>query len=42
RELASSHDRLPAQEGYGLLAWLGLHRGWFPWLGVRDVLGDDG
>lgn len=42
RELASSHDRLPAQEGYGLLAWLVLHRGWFPWLGVRDVLGDDG
>lgn len=40
REIASSQDHLPAQEGYGLLAWLVLHRGWFPWLGVRDVMGD--
>ena len=40
RELASSRDQMPAQEGYGLLAWLVLHRGWFPWLGVQDVLGD--
>ncbi|WP_309131637.1 GDSL-type esterase/lipase family protein [Brevibacterium sp.] len=41
REIASSRDHLPAQEGYGLLAWLVLHRGWFDWLGVEDVLGDD-
>lgn len=40
REIASSRDLLPAQEGYGLLAWLVLHRGWFPWLGVQDALGD--
>lgn len=40
REIASSRDHLPAQEGYGLLAWLVLHRGWFPWLGVQDVMGD--
>src|SRR5699024_12885098 len=40
REVASSRDHLPAQEGYGLLAWLVLHRGWVHWLGVRDVLGD--
>lgn len=40
RELASSRNHLPAQEGYGLLAWLVLHRGWFQWLGVQDVLGD--
>ncbi|GAA4284051.1 GDSL-type esterase/lipase family protein [Brevibacterium daeguense] len=34
RDLASSADGLPGQEGYGLLAWLVLHRGWFDWLGV--------
>lgn len=41
REIASSRDHLPAQEGYGLLAWLVLHRGWFPWLGVTDVMGEN-
>ncbi|GAA1939253.1 GDSL-type esterase/lipase family protein [Brevibacterium antiquum] len=40
REIASSRDHLPGQEGYGLLAWLVLHRGWFPWLGVQDAMGD--
>lgn len=40
REIASSRDHLPAQEGYGLLAWLVLHRGWFPWLGVQDVMAE--
>ena len=40
REISSSRDHLPAQEGYGLLAWLVLHRGWFPWLGVQDAMGD--
>lgn len=24
----------PAQAGYGLLAWLVLHRGWYEWLGL--------
>ncbi|QPL05892.1 MULTISPECIES: GDSL-type esterase/lipase family protein [Actinomyces] len=29
------HDgRHPGQAGYGLLAWLVLHRGWYEWLGV--------
>lgn len=40
-EIASTKRGLPAQEGYGLLAWLVLHRGWFPWLGVADALGDE-
>lgn len=38
RELASSESGLPSQEGYGLLAWLVLNRGWFDWLGVRDPM----
>ncbi|WP_286957164.1 GDSL-type esterase/lipase family protein [Brevibacterium sp. UBA7493] len=38
REIASSSTGLPSQEGYGLLAWLVIHRGWFDWLGVPDVL----
>ena len=38
RELAASRDGLPSQEGYGLIAWLVLHRGWFEWLGVPDAL----
>jgi acyl-CoA thioesterase-1 len=41
RELAASRSGTPAQEGYGLLAWLVLNRGWFEWLGVPDVLGED-
>lgn len=36
REVASSHDSMPSQEGHGLLSWLVLHRGWFEWLGVND------
>lgn len=39
RDLASTGSGLPSQEGYGLLAWLVLHRGWFDWLGVPDPLG---
>lgn len=27
-------DGLPGQAGYGLLAWLVLHGGWHPWLGL--------
>lgn len=38
RELAASREGLPSQEGYGLVAWLILHRGWFEWLGVSDAL----
>lgn len=34
RDLAASSRELPAQEGYGLLAWLVLNRGWFEWLGT--------
>ncbi|WP_035280989.1 GDSL-type esterase/lipase family protein [Brevibacterium album] len=41
RELASSRTGSPAQEGYGLLAWLVLNRGWFDWFGVPDVLAED-
>lgn len=37
RDLAASSRGLPAQEGYGLIAWLVLNRGWFEWLGVQDV-----
>lgn len=40
RELASSSTGLPSQEGYGLIAWLVLHRGWFDWFGVEDVLAE--
>ncbi|MYM19425.1 lysophospholipase [Brevibacterium sp. 5221] len=38
RELAASAAGLPSQEGYGLIAWLVLNRGWFDWLGVEDAL----
>ncbi len=34
RDLAASDGRVPGQAGYGLLAYLVLHGGWFPWLGV--------
>lgn len=30
----AAHDGIPAQQGHGLMAWLVLHRGWYPWLGV--------
>jgi acyl-CoA thioesterase-1 len=33
-DLAMSADGLPNQAGYGLLAWIVLHRGWFEWLGL--------
>ncbi|MDO5048757.1 MAG: GDSL-type esterase/lipase family protein [Actinomycetaceae bacterium] len=33
-DLAMSPVGLPNQAGYGLLAWIVLHRGWFEWLGV--------
>lgn len=31
-EVRASETGLPGQVGYGLLAWLVLHRGWFEWL----------
>ena len=33
-DLASGDGMHPAQAGYGLLAWLVLHCGWSPWLGL--------
>lgn len=36
-DLAQSDGRLPGQAGYGLIAWLVLHRGWFPWLGLAPL-----
>lgn len=35
-DLGASETGLPGQAGYGLLAWLVLHRGWVSWL-----VGDD-
>lgn len=32
----AAHDGLPAQQGHGLMAWLVLHRGWYPWVGVAE------
>lgn len=34
-DLAGGQGR-PGQSGYGLLAWLVLHRGWYPWLGIAE------
>ena len=31
-EVRANETGLPGQTGYGLLAWLVLHRGWFEWL----------
>jgi acyl-CoA thioesterase I len=33
-DLAASDGQHPGQSGYGLLAWLVLHGGWHPWLGL--------
>ncbi len=35
-DLASGDGILPGQAGYGLMAWLVLHTGWFDWLGLPD------
>ncbi|GAB3188322.1 GDSL-type esterase/lipase family protein [Nesterenkonia suensis] len=32
----ASNDGVPGQAGYGLIAWLVLHRGWYQWLGLRE------
>lgn len=34
REDLAANDGVPGQAGYGLIAWLVLHRGWHQWLGV--------
>lgn len=34
-DIAMSDDGLPKQAGYGLLAWIVLHQGWFEWLGAE-------
>ncbi|WGW10508.1 GDSL-type esterase/lipase family protein [Saxibacter everestensis] len=33
-DVGASDIGLPAQAGYGLLAWLVLNRGWYSWLGL--------
>lgn len=33
-DLAAGDGEHPGQAGYGLMAWLVLHGGWYPWLGV--------
>ncbi|WIK64806.1 GDSL-type esterase/lipase family protein [Gleimia hominis] len=35
-DLAMSVTGLPSQAGYGLIAWIVLHRGWFEWLGLTQ------
>ncbi|GAA3280763.1 GDSL-type esterase/lipase family protein [Nesterenkonia halobia] len=32
----AANDGQPGQAGYGLIAWLVLHRGWYPWLGLAE------
>ena len=34
-DVAAAGGMHPGQAGYGLLAWLVLHRGWYEWLGVE-------
>jgi lysophospholipase L1-like esterase len=36
-ELEVSARNMPGQTGYGLMAWLVLNRGWYPWLGLEEV-----
>ncbi|WP_029068449.1 GDSL-type esterase/lipase family protein [Jonesia quinghaiensis] len=35
-DLAVNAGPYPAQAGYGLIAWLVLHSGWYSWLGLPD------
>ncbi|MBE1513991.1 GDSL-type esterase/lipase family protein [Nesterenkonia halotolerans] len=32
----AANGGLPGQAGYGLMAWLVLHRGWYQWLGLQE------
>ncbi|MBT0768084.1 lysophospholipase [Kineosporia sp. J2-2] len=34
-DLAAGDGEHPRQAGYGLIAWLVLHNGWYEWLGVQ-------
>ena len=34
RQDLAANGGTPGQAGYGLMAWLVLHRGWFQWLGL--------
>jgi lysophospholipase L1-like esterase len=36
-ELEVSARNMPGQTGYGLMAWLVLNRGWYPWLGLEET-----
>ncbi|MGO1192961.1 MAG: GDSL-type esterase/lipase family protein [Nesterenkonia sp.] len=36
REDLTANEERPAQAGYGLIAWLMLHRGWFQWLDLPE------
>lgn len=35
-DLAGTDGSCPGQAGYGLMAWLVLHRGWYPWLSLPE------
>jgi lysophospholipase L1-like esterase len=35
-DLATGDGQHPGQAGYGLIAWLVLHSGWYPWVGVPE------
>lgn len=35
-DLSASGSLYPGQAGYGLMAWLVLHTGWYRWLGLPD------
>ena len=32
----AANDGRPGQSGYGLMAWLVLHRGWYNWLNIPE------
>lgn len=36
-DLAANGGLYPGQAGYGLIAWLVLHRGWYNWLGISEA-----
>ncbi|SEJ21511.1 GDSL-type esterase/lipase family protein [Demequina mangrovi] len=38
-DMATGHDALPLQAGYGLMAWLVLHSRWHSWLGIEPPAG---
>lgn len=35
-DLAAGNGEYPGQAGYGLMAWLVLHGGWYSWLGLQQ------